>query len=184
MPMSTDPLADADAVRAVLDGDPDAYAVLVRRYQDVLFAHAYRMVGHRDDAADLVQQAFVTGFRRLATCREPAKVGGWLFRILANGCRDHLKSARRRDIPLDVLPALRGDRRSPDAEAARHEIRDGLNEALDALEPEQREAFVLKHVDGRRYDEMASLLGVSVPALKMRVHRAREGLQELLEVYR
>jgi RNA polymerase sigma-70 factor (ECF subfamily) len=69
-------------------------------------------------------------------------------------------------------------------EAREAELRDGLGRALDHLDPEQREAFVLKHVDGRPYDEMSALLGVSVPALKMRVHRAREGLQTLLEAYR
>lgn len=176
---------DAQAVRSVLAGRTDAYAVLVRRYQDVLFAHAVRMVGGRDEAADLVQKALVQGFRRLASCKEPARVGGWLFRILANECTDHLRSRRRGHHSLDELPLV-PDRAaaSPDADAHAEELRGRVRVALDRLEPDQREAFVLKHVEGRSYEEMATLLGASVPALKMRVHRAREGLQGLLEAYR
>lgn len=182
--MSADGLPDAEVVRAVLEGDREAYAVLVRRYTDVLFAHATHMVGHRDDAADVVQRALVRGFRRLASCREPARVGPWLFRIVSNACRDHLKLRRTRHLPLDGAPPLPSGGRRPDAEAERTELRESLRRALDRLDPEQKEAFVLKHVDGRSYSEMSSLLGVSVPALKMRVHRAREGLEDLLEVYR
>lgn len=176
--------SDTEAVEAVLHGRSDAFAVLVRRYQDVLYAHAVRMVGSRDDAADLVQRAFVKGFERLSRCREPARVGGWLFRILANECRDHLKNRRRRDLSVEVLPPLRTDDPGPDAHAREAELRRQVDAALDRLDPEQREAFVLKHVDGRPYDEMSALLGVSVSALKMRVHRAREGLQTFLEAYR
>ena len=177
--------SDAQAVGAVLAGRTEAYAVLVRRYQDVLFAHAVRMVGSRDEAADLVQSAFVRGFRRLSSCREPARVGGWLFSILANECRDQVRDRRRGDLSLETLPALH-DRgaSSPERDAHAEEVRGRVQAALDRLEPDQREAFVLKHVEGRSYEEMESLLGASVSALKMRVHRAREGLQGLLGVYR
>ena len=176
--------SDTEAVEAVLSGRTDAFAVLVRRYQDVLYAHAVRMVGSTDDAADLVQRAFVKGFERLARCREPARVGGWLFRILANECRDHLKSRRRTDLSVEVLPPLRTPDPGPDDAAREAELQREVEAALERLDPDQREAFVLKHVDGRPYDEISALLGVSVSALKMRVHRAREGLQTILEAYR
>lgn len=177
-------LSDAAVVGAVLEGRIDSYAVLVRRYQDALYAHAHRMVGAADDAADLVQRAFVNGYQRLATCREPSRVGGWLFRILSNLCQDHLRSRRRRDLSLEVLPPLPSVDGSPDGEAHRTELTRRLDAALDRLEPDQKEAFLLKHLEGRRYTEMAELLGVSVPALKMRVHRARDELRALLEDYR
>ena len=183
--MDRSTLSDGQVVLAVRAGRTEAYALLVRRYQDVLFAHAVRMVGGHDEAADLVQRSLVRGFKRLDSCREPERVGGWLFRILANECRDLLRDRRRKDLSLETLPVL-PDRGAPSPEGDAHaeELRARVNEALDRLDPEQREAFVLKHVEGRSYEEMASLLGASVAALKMRVHRARAGLQGLLEAYR
>lgn len=183
-PMADHTFTDADAVAAVLGGRSEEFAVLVRRYQDVLYAHAVRMVTAPDDAADLVQKAFVKGFERLDRCREPHRVGGWLFRILANECRDYLKNHRRRDVSIHPLVSIPDPAARPEAAAGESEMRRRLGAALDQLDAEQREAFVLKHVDGRPYDEMSLLLGVSIPALKMRVHRAREGLQTILEAFR
>jgi RNA polymerase sigma-70 factor (ECF subfamily) len=174
---------DAQVVRDVLEGDRDAYRLLVRRYGDVLHGHALRMVGSQDLAADMVQQAFVRGYGKLASCRSPDQVGAWLFRILANLCRDHLRSPRRRDIPLQVLPDIPGRRADPSDEAAQSEVRHRLGAALERLTPEQREAFVMRHLEGLSYEEIAAVMNLSVAALKMRVHRAREALRVLLEEF-
>lgn len=172
---------DAQVVRDVLEGDRDAFRLLVRRYGDLLHAHALRMVGSPDIAADLVQKAFVKGYRKLGSCREPERVGAWLFRILANTCRDHVRSPRRRDVSLQALPDLPSGRGDPSDAAARAEVRVRVLEALARLTPEQREAFVLKHVEGLSYEEIAAAMSLSVASLKMRVHRARESLRGLLE---
>jgi RNA polymerase sigma-70 factor (ECF subfamily) len=174
---------DAQVVRDVLDGDRDAYRLLVRRYGDVLHGHALRMTGSSDDAADLVQKALVKGYRKLRACREPERVGAWLFRILANMCKDHVRGRRDSGVSLDRLePVLRRDS-NPEADAAGAEIRARLWGALDALTPEQKEAFVLKHVEGRSYEEIAAVMDLSVASLKMRVHRARRALRGLLEEF-
>ena len=174
---------DAQVVRDVLDGDRDAYRLLVRRYGDALHGHALRMSGSHDDAADLVQRAFVQGYRKLGRCREPERVGAWLFRILANLCKDHVRSTARKRVPLDMIEhALPGDE-DPSADTAGAEARARIWGALDRLTPEQKEAFVLKHVEGRSYEEIAAVMDLSVASLKMRVHRAREALRSLLEEY-
>lgn len=180
----SDEMSDAAIVRAVLNGHKEAYSVLVRRYQDELYRHAERMTGRPDEAADVVQVAFVKGFENLSRCRNPDRVGGWLFRITANQCKDWLKNRRRDNLRLDDLHALESEREGPDESTERSRLGDRIQEALDRLVPEQREAFVLKHVDGLSYEEMAERLDVSISALKMRVHRAREELQTLLEEYR
>lgn len=177
-------LSDAEVVTAVLNGHKDAFSVLVRRYQDELYRHAERMVGRPDEAADIVQTAFVKGFENLSRCRNPDRVGGWLFRIAANQCKDWLKNRRRSNLRLDDLHGLEGEAEEPEEATERSQIGDRIREALDQLVPEQREAFVLKHVEGLSYEEMAERTDASVSALKMRVHRAREELQALLEVYR
>jgi RNA polymerase sigma-70 factor (ECF subfamily) len=175
---------DTQVVRDVLSGDRDAYRLLVRRYGDVLYGHAHRMVGSQDDAADLVQRALVTGYRKLASCRDPERVGAWLFRILSNISKDHLRSRRRKDVSLDRLPEVPQGGGDPLEAAHRGEVRGRLRLAMAELTPEQREAFVLKHLEGRSYEEMAAVLDTSVASLKMRVHRAREVLQDLLEDFR
>ncbi|MEJ2313022.1 MAG: RNA polymerase sigma factor [Gemmatimonadales bacterium] len=174
---------DAEVVEAVLDGRHDQYGILVRRYQDVLFRYAERMTGRADEAEDIVQLTFVRGYRSLASCRDPDRVGGWLFRIAANLCKDQVKGRRRREQPLDEYRELRVDEPGPLAVAEQDEIRRRIDEALERLHADQREAFVLKHIEGWSYQEMSEQLEVSVPALKMRVHRAREELQRLLESY-
>lgn len=172
---------DAQVVRDVLSGDRDSYRLLVRRYGDVLFAHALRMSGSQDEAADLVQKAFVKGFRKLASCRDPERVGAWLFRILANMSKDHLRSPRSRSISLDTMPQLPDAPHDPLELVHRGELRQRLQTSLGRLTPEQREAFTLKHLEGRSYEEMAAVLDLSVASLKMRVHRAREALRESLK---
>jgi RNA polymerase sigma-70 factor (ECF subfamily) len=174
---------DAQVVRDVLSGDRDAYRLLVRRYGEVLHGHALRMTGSPDEAADLVQKALVKGFKKLRSCREPERVGAWLFRILANMCKDHVRSPRRADVPVALVAGALKSGSDPSSDVEGAEIRSRVWGALDTLTPEQREAFVLKHVEGRSYEEIAAVMDLSVASLKMRVHRAREALRGLLEEY-
>lgn len=174
---------DGDVVEAVLAGETDLYRVLVRRYQEPLFRHAMRMVGREDPAAELVQRAFIKGFRKLRTCRNPDRVGGWLYRITSNLCKDYLKDRRRDELPLEDAPPLSAETGNPGNEMERSEMRSDIEAALGRLSADQREAFLLKHVEGRSYTEMSEMLEVSVSALKMRVHRARDELRSLLEDY-
>jgi RNA polymerase sigma-70 factor, ECF subfamily len=174
------PTSDAELVAQVLAGDRERYCILVARYQDVLFRHALGMCGSGDVAEDLVQDALVRGYARLSSCHDPARFGAWLFRILSNRAKDHLRSHAARGLPLrdDMeAPATFDD---PEASVERRELSEAVRRALAILPEGQREAFLLKHVEGLSYEEMETLLGVSVSALKMRVHRAREALQGLL----
>ena len=177
-------LSDGAAVRAVIDGRKEVYAILVQRYQDILYRHALRMVGQPDEAADIVQAVFIKGYEQLASCRDRERVGAWLFRIGANQCRDYLKNPRRKNVELTETLALPGEGEDPEGTAHRGELMERINQALDRLPPDEREAFVLKHIEGLPYKEISGFLEASIPALKMRVHRARESLQELLEEYR
>ena len=149
-----------------------------------MYRYAERMTGRADDAADVVQQAFIKGFRSLDRCRDPERVGGWLFRIAVNLCKDQIKGQARREVSLEAVGPLKTTRGLPEEGAERAEIREEIYRALQSLSDEQREAFVLKHVEGWSYEEMAEKLDISVSALKMRVHRARDQLQGLLENYR
>lgn len=173
-------MSDAELVQRVLAGERERYALLVGRYQETLYRHALGMVGDGDAAADLVQECFIKAYTRLADCQDPGRFGAWAFRILRNRCHDYLRDRRRQVVPLDESTALAPRADDPEAGYARTELQEAVNRALAALPEAQREAFLLKHVEGRSYEEMAEMLGASVSALKMRVLRAREALQALL----
>ena len=170
--------ADQAVIDRVLAGDRNSFGVLIERYSDPLYRHAYGMTGSADVAEDILQVSFIKAFHHLAEVR--GRFDAWVFRIVANGCKDWLKNIRRTHLSYeeDDQPS---SFETPEEELDRGELRRDLDVALTALPDSLREAFVMKHVEGRSYEEMAVLLDATVGALKMRVHRAREALQKLLE---
>lgn len=170
---------DAQCVRSVLDGDREAFSPLVQRHQAELYRYARNLRIDHDVASDLVQDAFVTAYTRLAQCDDPARFRFWLFRIHRNRCLDWLRDIRRRSVALEDV-TLEANDRTPHEDASGAEIRRSLQSALDSLSDDLREAFLMKHHEGRSYEEMAKLAEASVSAMKMRVHRAREALRETL----
>lgn len=178
-PRRAEELGDAALVARVLDGEDEAYAELVRRHQGPLYGHARGMGLDRDTAEDLVQDAFVRAYTRLDTCRDRDRFGLWLFRIFRHRCLDHVKSPRRRTVPVEDVE-LHAERGLPERDALMSELRDDLARHLGELPHDLREAFLMKHHEGRSYDEMAEALDAAPGTLRMRVHRAREALRESL----
>jgi len=175
------PPSDGEVVRQVLAGDVERYGILVQRYRDRYARYAARMLGSPDAAEDAVQDALVRAFDQLAQCREPEKFAGWFFLILRNRCFAERRRRQREARPLGTQDdAIAGPDRS-DGPVERAEDRQAVERALQRLTPEQREVFVLKHVEEMSYDEIAALTGASVPSLKMRMHRAYDRLRVLLK---
>lgn len=173
-------MTDASLVRAVLDGNAAAFTTLVDRHARACLRFATRMLGNREDAEDVTQEAFVRAHRALSRYDDATAFRTWLMTILVNRCRTALKSQRRRDahvIADDVTVAAA----AAPADANDAVLRDAIVRALERLEPPYREAFLLKHVEQLSYDEMSAMTGAGVSALKMRVQRACERLQLLLE---
>jgi RNA polymerase sigma factor (sigma-70 family) len=169
---------DGEIVRAVLAGDRERYAQLVERYRDRYARYAARMLGSADAAEDAVQDAFVRAFDQLAQCKDPNKFVGWFFLILRNRCFAE-RRRNRTSAPLEEANAVAAvDRTDSGTETA--ERRRALQQALLELTPDQREVFVLKHVEGLSYGEIAERLSTSVASLKMRMHRAYDRLREQL----
>jgi RNA polymerase sigma-70 factor (ECF subfamily) len=172
--------SDADCVRAILAGDPEAFGTLVERYQHEYMRFAVRVLGTREEADEALQAAFVRAYRALAQCRDAGRFGAWLYRIVVNECRTRATRRGRRarwfvrdEAALEQAPAAdTGDQAA---------VREEIQRALDRLPTEQREAFVLKYVEELSYEEMAEITGASVSALKMRAGRACRRLRGLLE---
>ena len=173
-------MSDAAVVAQVLGGDVEAYAVLVSRYRPRLSRYAVRMLGNREDAQEALQDAFVRAYRSLGRCDDPERFGSWLFSILVNRCRTTgARSTRRARTFVSDEVATRSAAESHPAEQAAW--REEIERALAQLDSDQREAFLLKHVEGLSYEEMAEITGAGVSALKMRVKRACDRLRGLLQ---
>ena len=171
---------DASIVAAVLTGNTDAYSVLVYRYRDAYTRFAAHMLGSLEDADDALQLAFVRAYRNLAQCRDPEKFGSWLYQIVVNECRTlgARRAKRDRRMIRDEEKAANASTNHPANDMALH---DEISHALGKLEAGQREAFLLRHVEGMSYEEIAEITGVGISALKMRVKRATARLRDLLE---
>jgi RNA polymerase sigma-70 factor (ECF subfamily) len=182
--------ADAHIVARVVAGDVDAYAILVARYRDPAIRYTYRMLGDLDDAEDVTQDAFIRAYRSLGHGQEPVRFEAWLFKILVNRCRTAAtrRNRRRRLFAEDDLGseqwATQKAHEASQKIGTELEMGEELSRALAHLNDAQREAFLLKHVNEMTYEDMATLTGVPIPALKMRVSRACETLRACLaEVY-
>lgn len=171
---------DAELVRRARSGDRQGFAALVERHRASLERFAVRLLGERAEAEEALQDTLVRAWGALAQCSEPDRVRGWLFRILVNRCRTRLARRSPAVLGREGEAALALAAAPPADDGWREE----LGRALARLADEQREAFLLKHVEAFSYEEMAELTGTSVPALKMRVNRACAALRhELKEVY-
>lgn len=190
MPSSL-PLSEADAdsgaqwradvyARAVA-GETAAYGELLRAFRPRFIRYATRMLHDQDAAEDVAQESFVRAFRSIPQCAGPEQLDSWMFSILANRCRTALEKRARRERLFARFRAHEVDSSATDPalapldSTARHVTR-----ALEVLTPEQREAFLMRHVEDMGYDEMARITGASVSALKMRVSRARDLLRARL----
>jgi RNA polymerase sigma-70 factor (ECF subfamily) len=172
-------VTDSELIARVRRGELDAYTELVSRHRLSLERYAHHLLGCREDAEDALQETLLRAYRAIGQCQQPERFRAWVLRILINRCRTRLS---RRD-PF-VSEAVAGDAiarlsslDTSDGTAWREEIQ----RALGSIAPDQREAFLLKHVEELSYDEIAAITGATVSALKMRVSRACEHLRELLQ---
>jgi len=173
-------MTDAMLVHRALKGDPAAFAVLVDRHAPVCLRFATRMLGSTEDAEEVTQETLVRVHRTLSRYDAQMSFRTWMMSILVNRCRSAMLHRHRRTmrVVLDEEAVKRASVRSPAHDV---ELRDAIERALAQLEPAQREAFLLKHVELLSYEEIAAVTGVGLSALKMRVQRACDRLQLLLE---
>ena len=172
-------MTDASLVRRVLDGDARAFTQLVDRHLQPCLRFAARMLGTTQDAEDATQEAMLRAYRALGSYDPAQPFRTWLFAILVNRCRTALLQ-RSRYVRRVVTDSEVLDRATAPDEGAAAELRVEIGRAVAMLEPEQREAFLLKYVEQLSYEEIAAITGAGISALKMRVKRACERLHDLL----
>ena len=172
------PMDDPALVEALRAGDPQAPRLLIERYQGVVFGLCYRMLGHRQDAEDAAQEAFLRALRSIAGFDATRPLRPWLLEIAANRCRTALTRRARRPPSASHSIEDRADPRP--ALADPDDLAGELERGLQALRPEYRMVFTLFHEQNLSYDEIATAVSRPVGTVKTWLHRARAQLADTL----
>ncbi|SFL62713.1 RNA polymerase, sigma subunit, ECF family [Streptomyces pini] len=183
-PDDADRVDDRELLARHVAGDPQAFGEIVRRHRDRLWAVALRVLRDREEAADAVQDAFVSAYRSAHTFQGRSAVTTWLHRITVNACLDRArKAASRRTSPIaepERLERLLEPHESAAVPAERQDLHRQLIAALSQLPPEQRAALVLVDMQGYPVAEAARILNVAVGTVKSRCARGRARLLPLV----
>lgn len=177
---------DAQLVGRIVDGDPACFELLMRRHNRGLFRIARAIVADQAEAEDVLQNSYLRAYSNLHRFEGRSALRTWLVRIVVNEARARLRK-RHRDLVLvddqDVLATQAEQRRGsapevPEQTASRHQIRTLLEREIDALPDKHRSVFVLRDVEGQSTEETAEQLRISIPNVRVRLHRARAILRE------
>jgi RNA polymerase sigma factor (sigma-70 family) len=169
---------DATLVARCLDGDREAYGILIERYYRAAYSSAYAVLGHVGDTEEIVQETFVQAWQKLDRLRDTTALGGWIWRIARDSALKHIRK-HKRVRPVEFLPEHESDD-VPDAPLLSAEAKGQLLEALEHLPEDMRDALLMKYWEGLDYDEMATRTGATPAALYQRVCRGLKRLREIL----
>ncbi len=186
-------LSDQDVVRHAVAGREAAYRELIRRYERPIFSLLYRMVRDRELAEDLAQETFVKVLNAVDSYRPEYKFSSWIFKIANNTAIDHLRRRNLDTLSLDGSPhaatadaveattlQISDGAESQLEEVTARELGEQIEVAIARLRPEYRACILLRHVEGRPYEEIAELLDLPLGTVKTYIHRARNELRILL----
>jgi RNA polymerase sigma-70 factor (ECF subfamily) len=187
-------LPDAEVVVLAQQGREPAFRELIRRYERPVLSLIYRMVRDSTVAEDLAQDTFIKVLNHLDKYRPEFKFSSWLFKIANNVAIDHLRRRQLDTVSMDGSPhastvaeaeassfELADQAESPLDELASRELGAIIERAIGSLRPEYRNCIMLRHVEGRSYEEIAATLDLPLGTVKTYIHRARHQLREALE---
>jgi RNA polymerase sigma-70 factor (ECF subfamily) len=186
-------LPDADIAALAKQGRESAFRELVRRYERPVFSLIFRMVRDREIAEDLAQDTFIKVLNNIDRYRPEFKLSSWLFKIANNVAIDHLRKRQLETVSMEGSPhaataseieatsfEIAAQQESPLDEIEARELGSAIEHAIASLRPEYRSCIMLRHVEGRSYEEIASILDLPLGTVKTYIHRARHELREAL----
>jgi RNA polymerase sigma-70 factor (ECF subfamily) len=186
-------LSDQEVVRQAAAGREAAYREIIRRYQRPVYSLIYRMVRNRELAEDLAQDTFIKMLNAINSYRPEYKFSSWIFKIANNAAIDQLRRRELDTLSLDGSPhaldaesieattlQIGSDQESQLDEVASKELGRQIEYAIGQLRPEYRNCILLRHVEGRPYEEIAEILDLPLGTVKTYIHRARNELRMLL----
>jgi|Deesub1362A_J573_1020465.scaffolds.fasta_scaffold00295_34 RNA polymerase sigma-70 factor (ECF subfamily) len=189
-------IAEQTLILQLQRGDPDAIQRVVRDYAPSIYRLAFGIIQDSMEAQDVTQDVFVSLIRRIGGFQEKASIGTWIYRIAVNASLDRIRARQRRKetVSLDeVMPRFTSEGKhaeevvdwsqAPLERLLSREARQKIREAMERLPEDLRVALVMKDVEGFHLKEIGEILGLSLPAVKSRLHRARLALRALLTAY-
>ncbi len=170
-------------IKKVKKGDLDAYGAIIQNYQSSVFNVCYRILGNRQEAEDLTQEAFMRAYNQIASFDLDRPFGPWMRTVAANLCYNHLKRARLNRVPLeDERDTIMDDPKyGPERVLEINQEHKALYRAIWTLPDIQRMALELRHFQGLSYQEMAEALKLPLNTVRSHLYRGRQKLAELLE---
>lgn len=187
-----DTRTDAELVLEIKKGDESAFQEVMSRYTQKVYNLAIRLTRNQEDAEEILQDVFVTVYKKINSFEGKSAFSSWLYRVTANTAFMKLRKRKQSDSISfeEVSPTIRDNwvGKSPedsdtDYMSIRHELREIIQRAVERLPEEYRNIFVLRDIDGLSNEEVAETLALSVPAVKSRLHRARLILRKKLQRY-
>jgi RNA polymerase sigma-70 factor (ECF subfamily) len=189
-------VTDEDLVARARHKDFGAFEALLERYEDKVFRLAFRFVRNESDAKEILQDTFLSIWRKLDTFKGDSQFGSWLYRVAANTALMRLRAQRRHpEVSTEELPIgyldnygqlpMSGENwaRRPDDELQSDELRRRIQKAVDELPEIYRTVFIIRDVEGLSTEETAEVLEISIPTVKTRLHRARLALRDAITRY-
>jgi RNA polymerase sigma-70 factor (ECF subfamily) len=184
---------DGECVFRCRKGDVQAFEEIVGRYHKKMFNAAYRIIGDYNDAAEAVQDAFMSAFKNMGSFKGDAKFMTWLYTIVLNTSRNKRKQMQTRNFREDCSldDPIEGDDGSITFEPAssnpsvleqleQHEVQQGVQRCIGELDHDFREALVLRDIQGFSYEEIRDMLDIAIGTVRSRIHRARLSIKECL----
>lgn len=180
---------DLELLEATLKGCNDSYIEIMGRYTEKVFNLASRITRNQQDAEEIVQDVFVAIYKKGSSFQGKSAFSSWVYRITSNACFMRLrKKGNSQFVPLENHEGNAAEW-SPndslfhdvDSKSTRHELREALEVAINRLPDEYRSVFILRDVDGMSSEEVSQVIGLTIPAVKSRLHRARMMLRKKLQ---
>lgn len=178
--------SEEDLISDITTGNRDQYRIIIDRYSPMVFHLVRSFEKNEEEVKELGQQIFVKAYEKLESFKGEAKFSTWLYSLALNHCRDYSKNIRRKNVRFSeteegFLENSLVDEETADSNIIEVEMNSKLHNAIKRLSEEYSEPLLLKYRDGMSYQTISERLDVSVAALKVRVHRARKELKQLIE---
>lgn len=179
-------MSDTQIIERTLGGEPEAFSLLVRRWERQIYGLTLRMLGRDDEAKDATQETFISAYRNLSKFRGEAKFSSWIYRIALNICNTKLRSRSKGTISLEEQREATGFELAANLDdlssnIQQEQITQHVRRALQGLPAEMRQVIIMKEYDGLKFSEIAEILGIPISTVKTRMYTGLTELRKRLE---